>query len=202
MENKLNLAQQAIRIYGSQSEGAMLDFLQENQESIDPEYHDGPGLMVMKDHTVVIQTGAMYEFNWVQWDGERYAPVRDTRPAIFSQNERPTPPLRDRGLLDWPTRETVWHRAMESVQDRAQTEADNTLDLPDEPILSQQESYSAAPGLSQAIDQAIARTIVPDNLSELLDQHADRCARATIWDLPEDHQQELANAVKAKADVL
>ena len=197
-------AQQALQVYDAQGELQMLEFLQRNgtppdigadqpqeQQKVQTDRYNLP------DGTHITHQPGHYHFHWSVIN-RRIRPQDARRPASIGPGQFPVYEPEPTPLLHWPNSDTIWHRIMSEIEERAadQLKLERQYDNP--PATARNQSYFAAPSLYQAIHQAIREYDMPEFLLQILELEAAERAETVCDNLdPKELEQLLQAATQA-----
>ena len=199
MTQPLRLAHQALNTFDAEGEFAMLVFVQAHLSAdSDPsltDRFDNTETYRLTDGSRVVRQEEQYDFSW-HLINRRIHPTTQTRPATEALRQFPVHGELNLPLLPWPHSTTIWKKIISRVEEE-QAELLG-LDYPfiEDPNLSVNQSYAAAPTLYQEIRKAMLEYNLPQHLLERMEEEAEDCAQSVYDKIPPAELQNLAEAAR------
>ena len=139
------ISQQAMNIIDDRGEFAMLPFAMASMQADHPDQNWLEfGICIFDDGSIMNHSSGSYKFTWT--DPEKHT-VTQTRTSAMAARSRPKPFTTRHPLITEPTREDVWSRVMQIIEERAGFAVD-------EPAISRTISYRVAPDLYRIINES------------------------------------------------
>ena len=189
------LAQQALAIYDTKGEFAMLPFAMNHCRPKDQDDdHDDwteSGYLLLDDGSDITHLNGHYYFGWHNRQTGHQTHVERT--SQMPDDSRPEPTAtKPLPVVPSPNLYTVWQSVMDAVE--------NLYDQADgNPVIQQPDtSYRLAPSLNNAIRQAIAEAKTMHYLEKYSDAIDREVANAALTLLPPDEIQALVDFVAAR----
>ena len=137
-----------------------------------------------------------YYFSWRNPHGGSSRPRQQDTPPVW-----PPAPPGSQPMFKWPNSEGVRHELLMSLE-RAAAEAAGEAwrNEGNEPMLYDYQSHQLAPGLLQAVDQAVADFKESDLLFQLMDEACRSAAADALQALPDEQKQALRQRIQELHD--
>ena len=180
-QTKPRLAEQALAVYDTDGEGAMLGFIMDNRLNTQDEEDDlwEQGIYILADWTTVTREASrkLYRFcshNGVtnQWTLENTH--HETRPVGAARSNYPSFPPPNRPLVTWPHTSSIQQAVLESIDSLVLYRLG--MDSLHEPILNAHDADKNAPALAKAIASTLQDYDIPQSLLETLYKEQEFCA--------------------------
>ena len=181
------ISQQAMNIIDQRGEFAMLHFAMASMQPDQPDQNWLEfGICIFDDGSVMNHNNGSYKFTWTEPANQQ--PVNHTRTSAMPTRGRPKPFATRTPLVTEPTREDVWSRVMQIIEERASFALDD-------PAITRSISYRVAPDLYRIINESSHEF----KFSRYIEKHHDSMlvdvATTVLSLLPEDQTKALTNVI-------
>lgn len=200
--NNPQLAQQALHVYDSEGESAMLSFVAVNIEpKQQPAWLSGHFQHVFQDDSFVERVAFpkgknSYCFTIkTELPGKLHSEYRNSE--IDPGKAIPFPPP-NMPLIQWPDSAAVRYAVLKALEADVDPEwADDREWAGNDPVLNEYQAHQAAPPLMAIINQVMNDHHIPDDLMQDLDNHLQTVAANAIQALNELNPAELQSLLDA-----
>jgi len=168
MKTQQSRARQALHIYDTEGEEAMLAFAAANQLPADGENQNPAfqGIMVLSDRSAIHVGAYRYRFMWAASRDGRPRSASETRGRTAGTSAMPVPQPAPQPVCEWPNTHSIINEAMKLIERELRPDAEPG----DDPLISPEEAIQAIPELYAQARQEAINVRPGDSLLQDLDQ--------------------------------
>lgn len=198
METQPSKAQQALHIYDTEGEAAMLAFAAKHQLPADGENQGQAfqGIMILSDRSAIQARTHRYRF---MWDANQEGwPKADseTRGRTAGTSAMPAPQPAPQPIFEWPNTHSIIHEAMKIIERELRPDAGEG----DDPLITPEEAIRAIPELYAQARQEAVNASPGGHLLQDLDRMNDSAAGGLLENLDRHSLAVLRMMLRRKAE--